>query len=180
MTASILVAGVGNIFLQDDGFGVEVVRRLASEPLGEEVELVDVGIRGVHLAYQLLDGYDTLILVDAAPRGGEPGDLFVIEPETESTPDQIAAVAEGSMPLVDAHGMEPASMLATLELLGGEVRRVRIVACEPADVSEGIGLTPAVAEAIPKAVEMVVELVAEANAERAAETRKTTGGRSHA
>lgn len=79
--ARTLVAGVGNIFLGDDGFGVEVARRLAAEPLPEQVEVADIGVRGVHLAYQLLDGYDTLVLVDATTRGGAPGTLYLIEPD---------------------------------------------------------------------------------------------------
>ena len=83
---SVLVAGVGNIFLSDDGFGVEVARRLAGVDLGPDVKVADFGIRGVHLAYELLDGYDFVILVDASPRGGEPGTLYVIEPESPKPP----------------------------------------------------------------------------------------------
>ncbi len=161
MTRSVLVAGIGNIFLGDDGFGVEVVRRLAGRPFPEGVEVIDVGIRGVHLAYQLMDGYDTLVLIDAAPRGGQPGDLFVIEPDVAgATAAATAAVAAGTVPLVDAHGMEPGSLLSTLDALGGQVERVVVVACEPGDVSEGIGLTAAVEAAVPRAVELVGEVVA--------------------
>lgn len=160
MSMRTLVAGVGNIFLTDDGFGVEVASRLRGLPLPSGVEVEDFGIRGVHLAYQLMEGYDTLILVDAAPRGGEPGDLFVIEPETEAaTRASAEAVGEGGMPLLDAHGMEPGSMLAMLDLLGGKVEKVLVVACEPQDVSEGIGLTAPIEAAVPRAIEMVMELV---------------------
>lgn len=161
MTRKVLVAGIGNIFLGDDGFGVEVVRRLVGRPLPAGVEVVDVGIRGVHLAYQLMNGYDALVLVDAAPRGGQPGDLFVIEPDVAgSTAASTAAVTAGTVPLVDAHGMEPGSLLSMLDALGGQVERVVVVACEPGDVSEGIGLTTAVEAAVPRAVELVEEVVA--------------------
>ena len=93
MSGRVLVAGVGNIFLGDDGFGVEVARRLAGERLPEDVRVADFGIRGVHLAYELLDGYDTAILVDAAPRGGQPGTLYVIEPE----PELVALLSESEL-----------------------------------------------------------------------------------
>ena len=155
MSGRVLVAGIGNIFLGDDGFGVEVVRRVANEPFPEGVRVVDFGIRGLHLAYELLDGYDTAILVDAAPRGGTPGTVYVIEPELagDETP------AGGS--LLDAHGMEPVAVLGLLATLGGSVRRVLVVGCEPATIEEGIGLSEPVALAVDEAVRVVRELVAE-------------------
>lgn len=151
MSARVLVAGVGNVFLGDDGFGVEVARRLQAAELPEGVRVADFGIRGVHLAYELLDGYQTAILVDATPRGGEPGTVYVIEPE------RPARASEHT--LLDAHGMEPDAVLSMLEVLGGSDAKVLIVGCEPADVQERIGLSPRVAGAVDQAVAVVRELV---------------------
>jgi hydrogenase maturation protease len=148
MSRRVLVAGVGNIFLGDDGFGVEVARRLAGEQLPEGVEVADFGIRGVHLAYQLLEGYDLAILVDASPRGGEPGSIYVIEP----TPGDGDA-------LLDGHGMQPAAVLGLLRTLGGPVGRVLVVGCEPAEVQERIGLSAPVGRAVAEAARIVHELV---------------------
>src|ERR1700738_4722959 len=134
MSRKVLVAGVGNIFLSDDGFGVEVARRLSSAALPEGVKVVDFGIRGVHLAYELLDGYDTAILVDAAPRGGQPGTVYVIEPRVDPAGDESAA-------LLNAHGMQPDAVLGLLGVLGGRVEHVFVVGCEPSTVAEGIGLS---------------------------------------
>jgi hydrogenase maturation protease len=153
VSGRVLVAGVGNIFLGDDGFGVEVARRLADQQLPEGVEVADFGIRGVHLAYQLLEGYDLAILVDASARGGEPGSLYVIEP----TP------GDGDV-LLDGHGMQPAAVLGLLEALGGPVGRVLVVGCEPAEVGERIGLSEPVGRAVGEAVRLVRELVTQASA----------------
>lgn len=148
----VLVAGVGNVFLSDDGFGVEVVRRLAGDPrLPTDVEVADFGIRGVHLAFQLLDGYDTVILVDAASRQEAPGTVSVIEHEL---PADGAPTA-----VVDAHGMEPDAVLGLLSSMGGQVGRILVVGCEPASVDEGMGLSPAVAGAVDTAVDAVLELL---------------------
>jgi hydrogenase maturation protease len=152
VSGRVLVAGVGNIFLGDDGFGVEVARQLADEQLPAGVEVADFGIRGVHLAYQLLEGYDLAILVDASARGGEPGSLYVIEP----TPD------DGDV-LLDGHGMQPAAVLGLLQALGGPVGRVLVVGCEPAEVGERIGLSEPVGRAVGEAVRVVRELVREAS-----------------
>ncbi|WP_225447146.1 hydrogenase maturation protease [Streptacidiphilus sp. PB12-B1b] len=164
-----LVAGVGNIFLGDDGFGVEAVRALAAGPLPEQVEAVDVGVRGVHLAYQLLDGYDTFVLLDATARGGEPGTLYLIEvgaPDADPAPGgaPTAPVASPQQPLLDGHRMSPDSVLALLGTLcagtgGSPPRRTVVVGCEPADLEEGMGLSPQVAEAVPVAVRMVRGLI---------------------
>ncbi len=153
MSRRVLVAGVGNLFLGDDGFGPEVARRLAGADLPEGVEVVDVGIRGVHLAYQLLDGYDLVVLVDASPRGGEPGSVYVIEPTVDAGGAQAA--------MVDAHDMGPGAVLALLEALGGTPGRVLVVGCEPAEVTERIGLSEPVACAVDRAAEVVRELVME-------------------
>ena len=149
MTARILIAGVGNVFLSDDGFGSEAARRLAAEVLPEDVKVTDYGIRGMHLAFELLDGYEALVIIDTLPRGGNPGDLVVLE----VGPDDVG---DGEF---DAHGMEPTSVLASLGALGGRLPRTFVVGCEPADVGEGIGLTPAVAAAVDRAVSTVRELI---------------------
>jgi hydrogenase maturation protease len=158
----VLVAGVGNIFLGDDGFGVEVARRLALTPLPEGVKVADFGIRGVHLAYELCDGYDTAILVDAAPRGGEPGSLYVMEPDS-------ATQAEAA--LLDAHGMQPDAVLGLLNVLGGQVRQVYVVGCEPACIEESMGLSAPVERAVEQAIGIVRDLIdgVEASAEAAAQ-----------
>ena len=146
-----LIAGIGNIFLGDDGFGVEVAQRLAAGALPAGVEVRDFGIRGLHLAYEMLDGgYQTTIFVDAVPRGGAPGSLYLIEPELEHLPAAAAA---------DAHAMDPAAVLATLKTLGGIPGRVLIVGCEPANVEEGIGLSGPVTEAVSGAVQFVREII---------------------
>ncbi|MFE7775049.1 hydrogenase maturation protease [Streptomyces sp. NPDC057445] len=155
--ARTLVAGIGNIFLGDDGFGVETVRRLTEHPLPDHVEVADIGIRGVHLAYRLLDGYDTVVLVDATARGGEPGTLYVIEAGTPGAHDTKSVSLDG-------HGMSPDAVLALLDTLcaGTDTtppRRILVVGCEPENVEEGIGLSPRVAAAVPEAVRTVKDLV---------------------
>ena len=160
MSAQVLVAGVGNIFLGDDGFGVEVVGRLASETLPDHVKVEDFGIRGLHLAYELLDGYELAILVDAAPRGGTPGDLYVIEPEARGGSESNGAASEptaAGTPF-DAHGMEPASVLNMVERLGGDAR-ILVVGCEPADTSDRMGLSAPVAAAVERAVPLIKRLL---------------------
>lgn len=145
----VLVAGIGNIFFGDDGFGSEVARRLSSRPLPGSVRVVDYGIRGMHLAYDLLDGFDALVLVDALPGAKEPGELTVLE----VGPDDLGAG------VFDAHGMNPVAVLASLGVLGGELPRTLVVGCQPLDVDEGIGLSPAVARAVDAAVTVVIDLL---------------------
>jgi len=152
MAARMLVAGIGNLFLGDDGFGPEVVRRLAEQNvLPPEVRVVDYGIRGMHLAYDLLDPCDALVLVDALPGGGggAPGDVVVFE------------VGPGDLGggEFDAHGMSPVAMLAGVERLGGTLPATYVVGCRVADVDEGIGLSAPVAAAVPDAVDAVRTLV---------------------
>jgi hydrogenase maturation protease len=159
VTARVLVAGVGNIFLSDDAFGCEVVRQLAGTPMPPGVELTDFGIRGVHLAYQLLDGYDLLVLIDAAPRGQQPGTVSLLEVELDKIESSAASVAGGDAPLLDVHGMEPASILAMLSSLGGVIARVLVIACEPESVEEGLGLSEVVSGAVPHAVQLVLQVV---------------------
>jgi hydrogenase maturation protease len=153
----ILVAGIGNIFQSDDGFGSEVARLLlAGPPPPDGVKIVDFGIRGVHLAYELLDGYDAAILVDATARGGEPGTIYVIEPDVDTIESETGLAEAG---IVDAHGMDPASVLALLRSLGGHIGRLLVVGCEPADVDDGIGLSDPVAGAVGEACRVVRELI---------------------
>jgi hydrogenase maturation protease len=146
---TVLVAGIGNIFLTDDGFGPEVARRLASRELPDRVKVVDYGIRGMHLAYDLLEGYDGLVLVDAIGRDGDPGDVVVLQirPEDLGTGD------------FDAHGMEPVSVLASLGSMGGELPPTYVVGCQPADVQDGMGLTPPVEAAVDRAIDAVLEVL---------------------
>jgi hydrogenase maturation protease len=153
-----LVAGCGNIFLGDDGFGCEVARRLATHPLREDVKVVDFGIRGVHLAYELLNDYDTAILVDATPRGEEPGTITVLEPEVDPS-GRASRAQQAEAPLIDAHGMAPHDVLELLAALGGSVRRMLVVGCEPAEVTEHIGLSEPVTAAVDTAVKVIADLV---------------------
>jgi hydrogenase maturation protease len=154
-----LVAGVGNIFLSDDGFGSEVVRRMQGVPVPADVDVLDIGIRGVHLAYQLLDGYDVLVIVDAAARGQIPGAVTLLTVDQALVADARPAVAEGDSALVDAHGLAPGAILSMLAGLGGTVGQVYVVACEPESVAEGIGLSPQVEAAIGPAIALVEQLM---------------------
>jgi hydrogenase maturation protease len=148
-----MVAGIGNIFLGDDAFGVELARRLTAETLPASVRVADYGIRGMHLAYDLLEmAPDTTILLDAISRGDEPGTLYVLE------------IGSGDVPgiepsAVDAHGMTPDAVLALLDNLGGSAGRTLLVGCEPANTEEGIGLSTTVAAAVDRAVGVVVDLL---------------------
>jgi hydrogenase maturation protease len=163
-----MVAGVGNVFLGDDGFGVEVARRLASVALPEWVRVADFGIRGLHLAYELLDGgYATTVLVDVTPRGGEPGTVYLIEPDLG---------APGAPPArADAHGMHPEAVLALLRALGGSAGRVLIVGCEPARMEEEMGLSAPVARAVDEAVALVLEVVRREGGARPEDARRARG-----
>jgi len=153
MTGRILVAGVGNVFLRDDAFGVEVVKLLAERPQPPGVQIKDYGIRGVHLVYELLDGYDLFVLIDAAPLGQTPGTVTVLEVELPS-PD--------AQPVIDAHSLTPDAIFGLLSSLGGHPGRNLVVACEPAEVDAGMGLTEPVRAALPHAVRAVEEILAQA------------------
>jgi hydrogenase maturation protease len=146
-----LVAGVGNIFLGDDGFGPAAARALAGRSLPDGVRVIDYGIRGMHLAYDLLDGVGALVLVDALPGEGPAGTLTVLE----VGPDDLG---DGEF---DAHGMDPVAVLASLEAMGGRLPPTYVVGCRPADLSEGIGLSDPVAQAVGDAVVTVRRLVDE-------------------
>jgi hydrogenase maturation protease len=151
--ARVLVAGIGNVFLGDDGFGVEVVARLARRPLPEGVEVADFGIRGFDLAYALMESYDVAVLVDALSQNGRPGELFVLEPDFDQVDDHGVA---------DGHSMDPVAVLRLVKQFGGRPPRLFVVGCEPASLGdeEGyIGLSEPVQEALDGAVALVEELV---------------------
>jgi len=158
MRTRTLIAGIGNIFLGDDGFGSEVARRLAAENL-PHVKVEDFGIRGMHLAYEMLDGaYETVVLVDAMPRGGAPGTVYLMEPDWTNI--------ESSTP--DAHSMSPEAVLAMLKYLGGKPARLLILGCEPESVEEGIGLSEPVTHAVELATRLARELASGRDMVRAA------------
>ena len=153
----ILIAGIGNIFLGDDAFGCEVARRLSGRTLPDEVRVVDFGIRGLDLAYALMDGYDVTIFVDATPRGEAPGTLYTIEPDLNETD---ASSEQGVM--VEAHNMNPMKVLSMVRMMGGEFKRILLVGCEPAPLEseEGyMGLSEPVEAAVDEAVRIVETLI---------------------
>jgi hydrogenase maturation protease len=173
MKGRVLIAGVGNIFLGDDGFGVEVAKRLAATDLPDWVQVADYGISGMHLAYDLADGYETAILVDTAQRGGEPGTLTVIDASQEGAgaergggkSGERQAAGAGTLAesrLFDAHGMQPDVVLGVLDMLGAGSARVLVVGCEPATLDYGMELSEPVANAVDGAVQVVLDLVADA------------------
>jgi hydrogenase maturation protease len=159
VTRAVLVAGIGNIFLSDDAFGVEVATRLSGRALPDGVRVEDYGIRGLHLAYDLLEGYDALVLVDAVPMGDPPGTLAVIEPEPMTL--SPSSPKSGTTPDIDAHTMSPDIVLTTLTRLGGSVDRIVIVGCQPGNLDEGIGLSPSVQGGVAAAVELCLEVIAD-------------------
>ncbi len=157
MSKRILVAGIGNIFLGDDAFGVEAVRELAQRTLPEGVEVVDFGIRSHDLAFALMDEHDAVILIDATPRGYAPGTLYLIEPDFSALIE-----AEGSVP--NGHGMDVVRALQMAKWLGGRPGRLYLVGCEPAalESEDGqIGLSDAVRAAVPRALAMVESVLLE-------------------
>jgi hydrogenase maturation protease len=154
---TILVAGIGNIFLGDDGFGVEVAQQLAKSGFPAAVRVADFGIRGLDLAYALQDGYAATILIDAFPHKQSPGTISVIEPDLN---DPAAALSEGNF--VDAHAMNPVNVLRMATAMHGPLKRVLLVGCEPASLGgdEGhMGLSPSIEAAVPEAVKVVERLV---------------------
>ena len=151
MASRILVAGIGNIFLGDDGFGPEVLRHVCGRLDDPGVRVTDYGIRGMHLAYDLLEEWDALVLVDAMPDRGSAGTVHIFEADHETLP-----AATG----LDAHAMDPGAVFASLRALGGVAPRTLVVGCEVADVSDGIGLSEPVGAAIPEAVRAVESVLA--------------------
>ena len=160
----ILIACIGNIFLGDDGFGVEVARQLMTRQYPQGVQVVDFGIRGIELAYTLLDPYDTLVLVDAIARGGQPGTVYLIEPDLSNMTPETGAQA-GRVGL-DAHSMDPVKVLAFARTLGAQPIPTFLVGCEPATLGGGdeheemqMGLSEPVQGAIAEAVRMIDTLI---------------------
>lgn len=155
-TPTILVAGIGNIFLGDDAFGVEVVNRLSSRVLPVGARVADFGIRGLDLAYALLDGADVTILVDACPRGGSPGDLYVVEPDLSSIGGAEANAT------VDAHSMNPMNVIRSAKAMGGKLGRILLLGCEPETLGpeDGyMGLSNSVSAAVERAIPVLESLL---------------------
>ena len=153
----ILVAGIGNSWLRDDGFGGEVVRRLESRELPEGAAVFDFGTGGLDLAYEVMRGYDALVLIDVSRQGGEPGTLYVMEAQKE---DVEAGIEDGQ--LINPHAMDPQTVLRFVKTLGAWPGKVVIVACEPAQVEEmGMGLSAEVQSAVDAAVGLVIETIEE-------------------
>ncbi|MBM0237277.1 hydrogenase maturation protease [Micromonospora sp. ATA32] len=159
----ILVAGIGNIFLGDDAFGVEVVRRLRDAVLPEMVDVSDYGIRGMHLAYDLLDGHhDVLVMVDALPLNEAPGTLAVLQVDLDDPGWTLGPADALAAPAADGHGMDPGVRApGCCAVWGGTVDRVLVVGCQPALMDERMGLSTPVAEALDEAARIVVGVVEE-------------------
>ncbi|MGI8416360.1 MAG: hydrogenase maturation protease [Nakamurella sp.] len=147
----VLVAGVGNVFLGDDGFGSEVARQLIGSPLPAGVVVTDYGIRGMHLAYDLLDGWDMLVLIDLLPTRGRPGAVHIVEVDLEAIAGQAP----------DPHGMAPHAVLSAVGSMGGTLPPTVLIGCEPEDTEERLGLSPIVAAAVQPAVAAVLKLCVE-------------------
>jgi hydrogenase maturation protease len=161
---NILVAGIGNIFLGDDAFGVEVVQRLARRELPSEVCVVDFGIRGFDLAFALMEDYQAIVLIDAVPRGEPPGTLYTIEPNLNAL--DVTSLAEVS---VEMHGMNPMKVLAMVKAMGGEPKRMLLVGCEPSPLREDeerMGLSEAVEKSLDEAVTIVEGLIKQLQGEQ--------------
>lgn len=157
--ASILVAGIGNIFLGDDGFGVEVVKRLSAHEFGARVKVVDFGIRGFDLAYALQDGYETTILIDAYPHGQAPGTVSLVEPDLSKLNEAQTGPQQS---VVETHGMNPLNVLRMASEMNGGLKKILLIGCEPADFggNEGrMGLSEPVEAAVDEAVKMVGSVV---------------------
>jgi hydrogenase maturation protease len=151
----ILIAGIGNIFFGDDAFGSEVARKLGTEIHLPNVRVVDFGIRGLDLAYELLNNYDATIIVDATARGGQPGTIYVIAPDLNEIDERGAAI--------EAHAMDPVRVLQLARSMGATLQNVRIVGCEPEtcapDGQGQMGLSPVIAAAVDQAIEVIYELI---------------------
>lgn len=163
MEKQILVAGIGNAWLGDDGFGGAVVKLLEERQLPAGVTVADFGTGGLDLAYEVMRGYDGLVLVDVSRQGGEPGTLYVMEPDEE---DIAAGIEDGEM--LDPHGMDPQTVLRFVRAVGGWPGKVVVIACEPEQVEElGIGLSAGVSGAVAAAADLVASTVEELRADPA-------------
>ncbi len=156
-----LVAGVGNAWLRDDGFGGEVARRLEERELPDDVSVMDVGTGGLDLAYEVMRGYDALVILDVSRQGGEPGTLYVMEPDEDSF---LGSIEDGEA--INPHAMDPQTVLRFVKSLGAWPGKVVVIACEPAEVEEmGWGLSEHVKDAVQRAVDLVVETIDEMRAD---------------
>jgi hydrogenase maturation protease len=144
----VLIAGVGNVFCGDDGFGCAAVRQLARGPIPSGVTVIDFGIRSVHFAFELLEPFDLVIILDAIAKGGTPGTLYLIEPDDDAT-----------RPAGNAHAMDVGAALAMAREMGAKPGRLLFVGCEPCDVSERFGLSAPVQSVIPSAIELVRDVL---------------------
>ncbi len=161
----ILVAGIGNAWMRDDGFGGRVAERLTERELPPEAAVFDFGTGGLDLAYEVMRGYDGLVLVDVSRQGGAPGTLYVMEPDEA----QIEAGIEDGQ-VLNPHGMDPQTVLRFVKTLGAWPGKVVVVACEPAVVEEmGLGLSPEVGGAVEAAVDLVLATVDELRSDAAYE-----------
>ena len=157
LTKRILVAGIGNVWLRDDGFGGQVAKALEEREVPPGVHVVDFGSGGLDLAYEVMRGYDALILIDVSRQGGKPGTLYVMETDPDDVDGQIE---DGQM--LDPHGMDPRTVLRFVKYVGGWPGRVFVVACEPEVVEDvGIGLSDAVGASVSRAADVVLDTVAE-------------------
>ena len=155
--AQILVAGVGNAWLRDDGFGGHVAKSLEEKELPEGVSVFDFGSGGLDLAYEVMRGYHALVLIDVSRQGGEPGTLYVMEPDEEEI---AGGIEDGEV--INPHGMDPQTVLRFVKAVGGWPGKVVVVACEPANVEEmGLGLSDEVAGSVERAVKVVLDTVEE-------------------
>ena len=158
----VMIAGIGNMFMKDDGFGSAVVKKIMNRQLPEGVEVKDFGTSGLKLAYDLMKGYDALIFLDASARGEKPGTLYVIEPNESDFSNDL----EQGGP-IDPHGADPVTVLRFVKSIGSWPGKVVVVACEPESVDEfEIGLSEPVDSAIDPAVEMVEEIIGEIYSEK--------------
>jgi len=182
MNPRILIAGVGNIFLADDAFGVEVIQQMADRAFPDGVRIIDFGIRGLDLTYALLEDYDAAIIVDAMPGGHAPGTLYVLEPETPG-PQATAELAQNDL-LIETHGMHPAKVLRLVSAMGGKLRNVLVVGCEPSpfdpETEMDMSLSPPVRAAIPEAIKLIDSLVAKIRGENEISENLTKGASNHA
>jgi hydrogenase maturation protease len=155
----VLIAGVGNIFLGDDGFGVEAARKLADGAVPSGIRVADFGIRGIDLAFALLDGYDTVILLDAMPRGGQPGTLYVLEPDLHDA----AAPSAG---MIEMHNLDPVKVFGFATSLGATLPRLLVIGCEPTplcdEIDAEVGLSDAVQASLDEAVSLALAHALEA------------------
>lgn len=166
----ILVAGIGNAWMRDDAFGGEVVRRLEAAGVPSGVTALDFGTSGLDLAYEVMRGYDAMVIVDATRQGGTPGTLYLMEPARE---DVEGTIEDGEM--IDPHDMNPQTVLRFVNATGGWPGKVLVVGCEPGEAQEvGLGLSPAVEDAVGRAMELVLETVAELRTDAAYDPRPAT------